>query len=236
MQTQHNTEYSGLSELLNNEVMTNYNEFIVETALQDARSPGEVVDFGAGIGTLALIFQNRFGISCQCVEIDEQNKAFLAERKLRHFNSLEQLEGQSEMIFSSNVLEHIQDDVAVLSSMKEKLKQNGKIYLFLPAKMVLWSPIDEQVGHYRRYELSEIREKCKQVGLKIERLHYADSLGFFAWFMMKWIGYSADKGAGSVKSLKFYDKWIFPLSRWLDRLGLKYFFGKNLVLVAKSAD
>ena len=102
--------------------------------------------------------------------------------------------------------------------------------------MSLWSSMDEKVGHYRRYELSEIRKKCEQVGLKVELLHYADSIGFFASFLMKLIGYNSENGIGSVASMKFYDKWLFPVSKFLDLIGLKFLIGKNLIIIARKTE
>ena len=51
---------------------------------------------------------------------------------------------------------------------------------------------------------------------------------------MKIFGYSSENGIGSISSLKFYDEYLFPLSRFLDKCGLKYVFGKNLVLIAEK--
>jgi len=235
-QTEDNTNFSGLKELLNTEVMKNYNEFIVSEAVRHSNGLNQVIDFGAGIGTLSLILKNCYGVDTQCVEIDSENKAYLSRRNLKQFDCLNDIKGKSDLIFSSNVLEHIEDDVSVLVNMKDKLSESGKIYLYLPAKMLLWSRLDEEVGHFRRYEISEIENKCKQAGLKVEFACYADSLGFFASLLMTIIGYNAEGGIGSVGSLIFYDKWIFPLSRMLDRLGFKYLFGKNLIAVVKKAN
>jgi hypothetical protein len=118
--------------------------------------------------------------------------------------------------------------------MKTQLAEGGKIFLYLPAKMLLWSKLDEEVGHYRRYEYTELKEKCEQVGLTIEKLHFADSVGFFASLAMKFFGYDKDGGIGSVSSLRFYDKWILPISIFLDNVGFKHLFGKNIVLVARK--
>ena len=102
--------------------------------------------------------------------------------------------------------------------MKKKLKKGGILYLFLPAKMLLWSKMDEQVGHYRRYEIKDLKKKCEIAGLKIEALHYADRIGFFASFAIKLFGYNKISGIGSLSSLKFYDEWIFPFSKFLDSI------------------
>ena len=226
------TYYSGLEELLNTEVMANYNLFIVNLAMKNADQAKQIVDFGAGIGTLSLIFREYFSIEPLCVESDKKNKDYLLQREFKYFDSLQTISGSVDLIFSSNVLEHIEDDISVLKEMSNKLSINGKIYLYLPAKMILWTSLDQEVGHYRRYEINELKIKCQKVGLKIEKLHYADSLGFFASLAMKIFGYNKDGGIGSVSSLKFYDKWLFPISKFLDTIGLKYLFGKNIILIA----
>ena len=54
--------------------------------------------------------------------------------------------------------------------------------------------------------------------------------------MMKLIGYDKDNGIGSPASLKIYDRYILPFSKFFDAIGLKLLFGKNLVAVAKKID
>jgi len=70
------------------------------------------------------------------------------------------------------------------------------------------------------------------VGLTVEKLHFADSVGFFASLAMKLFGYNKEGGIGSVSSMRFYDKWLLPISIVLDNVGFKYLFAKNIVLVA----
>ena len=61
-QNETNSDYSGLDELLNVEVMKNYNSFIVELAMKHSKNAKRVVDFGAGIGTLSLILKESYSI------------------------------------------------------------------------------------------------------------------------------------------------------------------------------
>jgi SAM-dependent methyltransferase len=232
-QTKENTEYSGLQELLNLEEIKNYNSSIVKESLKNIVSPKNVIDFGAGIGTLSMIFRE-LSINTKCIEIDEVNKEYLIKRNFSVFDSLSQLKDSADLIFSSNVLEHIEDDLSILKELKKKLSPEGKIFLYLPAKMILWSKMDDVVGHYRRYEINDLKKKCEIAGLKIQSLHYADSIGFFASFAIKLFGYNKNSGIGSLSSLKFYDKWIFPLSKFLDSIGFKYLLGKNLILIASK--
>ena len=235
MQNSKNSKYSGVIEKFNMEVMKNYNNHIFEVALNYFKNAKKCVDFGAGIGTLALIFRKKFNINPVCIEIDEDNISYLKRRKFKFFKNLKSAPTENDLIFSSNVLEHIEDDQKTLNLMKKKLKKNGILYLFLPAKMILWSGMDEAVGHFRRYEFKEIKMKCEIAGFKIKKIHYVDSIGFFASLAIKFFGYNINDGLGSKKSIKFYDKYIFPISKIFDMIGFKYLFGKNLLIIAKKS-
>ena len=84
MQDQNNNFYSGLrKELLDLEVMKNYNNAIVRKAFRKITKPGkQVLDFGAGIGTLSNIFRERYNLNPFCLEIDKKNISFLREGNL----------------------------------------------------------------------------------------------------------------------------------------------------------
>ena len=234
MQNSKNQKYSGTVEKFNMEVMKNYNYHIFKLGLNYFKTEIKCIDFGAGIGTLSLIFRKKFNINPVCIEIDQENINYLKKRKFKFYKSLKHAPSKNDLIFSSNVLEHIEDDQSIINLMKKKLKKNGILYLFLPAKMLLWSRMDEAVGHYRRYEFKEIKMKCEKAGFKIKKIHYVDSIGFFASLAIKICGYNTNNGLGSKKSIKFYDKYIFPISKVLDKLGFKHFIGKNLLIVAKK--
>lgn len=234
MQDENNKEYSALKESLNVEVMKNYNNFIASIPMKNIENINQVIDFGAGIGTISLIFREKYKINPICIEIDNKNQKYLLERGLNFFDDLSLIKHKSDLIFSSNVLEHINNDIDILRLIKDSLNIGGRLYLYLPAKKILWSQLDEIAGHYRRYEISEIKQKCEQVGFKVTYAYYADFLGFFASLFMKFSGYNRENGIGSIKSLKFYDKWLFPISVFLDKIGFKYLIGKNLILEAKK--
>jgi predicted SAM-dependent methyltransferase len=59
------------------------------------------------------------------------------------------------MIYSSNVLEHIEDDSRALNEMFAKLQINGKLAIYVPAFMFLFSDLDIKAGHFRRYSKKE---------------------------------------------------------------------------------
>ena len=193
----------------------------------------EIVDFGACIGTLSLIFRNKYKKDPTCIEIDHVNKEYLEKRNFKFFENIDNLPKSPDLIFSSNVLEHIEDDLKIMKSFNKVLDQNGRLFLFVPAKMILWTKLDETVGHYRRYEISKLKSLAIKTGFEIERIHYADFCGFFITLLWKLFD-NNNKSPLSKFSLTFYDNFIFPFSRILDKIGCKYLIGKNIVLVAKK--
>ncbi len=235
MQNEVRTEYSGLNELLAAEkYMKNYNRHIVSFCTDMISTEKSIVDFGAGIGSLSLVIRDMFNISPECVEIDEKNRVFLRDRQFQIYRDIKELNKPVDLVFSSNVLEHIEDDVGALEVVRSKLVERGMLYLYLPALTVLWSELDEKVGHYRRYNKRDLVRKVEQAGFEVQTCHYADSVGFFASLAMKLIGYNEKNGIGSAKSLQFYDSVLFPLSKLVDALGAKFFLGKNIVLIARK--
>ena len=58
-------------------------------------------------------------------------------------------------------------------------------------------------------------------------------LAFFIRFSII-INKKSKRNFANKKSLIFYDRYIFPISSSLDRLGIKFLFEKNIVLVAEK--
>ena len=234
MQTKENTTYGGVEELLLLESMKNYNQAIVKDSLKNISGSDKILDFGAGIGTLSNIFRSEFKKDPICIEIDNLNISYLKKRNLKYQKSLKDLSYKFDLIFSSNVLEHIQDDFKILLELREYLNDNGNIYLYLPAKMILGTKLDQIVGHYRRYEINSLKNLCKKTGYKIKQIHYADCAGFFTTLIWKILNKFIKKSLPSKSALIFYDRFIFPVSRFLDQLGFKYIIGKNIILIAQK--
>ncbi len=136
MQNSTNSKYSGVKEKFNMEVMTNYNNHIFEVAISNFENAKKCIDFGAGIGTLALIFREKFNIDPICIEIDKENIDLLKKRKFKFFKYLKDAPSENDLIFSSNVLEHIEDDQNVLNLMKKKLKKKWNTVSFFTCKNV----------------------------------------------------------------------------------------------------
>jgi len=226
--------YSGKEELEKLEShLENYNNHIVSIFLKHAGPHVKsILDFGAGIGTLSNIWRRlRTDSKISCLEIDRTQQSTLINRG---FSILEYLPNRNvfDYIFTSNVLEHIEDDQKTLDKLFTTLNSGGGIGIFVPANRFIYSITDTKLGHFRRYSKKELINKVSQSGFKIDLCVYVDSLGFFTWLFLKIFKIGLND-SGSVL-LPIYDKFIWPLSKLLDNLGLKYMFGKNLLLLAKK--
>ena len=80
-----------------------------------------------------------------------------------------------------NVLEHIRDDVGVLSSLQRFLEPGGSIVIYTPALNGLFGSWDDYAGHFRRYSKWRLREVFRQAELDTVELRYANLLAIPAW-------------------------------------------------------
>lgn len=226
------TDYAGVSDLwIAEECLRNYNADVVRR-LSGAGSGPDVLEFGAGIGTLANLWHDLTSVKPECLEIDRRMRHVLEARGFICYEDLRAVEGQFDVIYSSNVLEHIDDDVDALKMLNSKLKPNGRIALYVPALMFLYSDSDAAVGHYRRYHRKELVSKLETANFKVEDCYFVDSIGVLAWIVARVRGYKANATNSHKVSLRVYDRYVYPLSRIADALGLKFLFGKNLLAIA----
>jgi predicted SAM-dependent methyltransferase len=208
----------------------NYNAFLEKLVLKYISQKSLILDIGAGIGTFAKKLVRR-GYPVHCIEPDAEQVDQIRKAGLTADISVEDVGDHSvDFIYSLNVLEHIENDVDALKLWRTKLKQGGYILIYVPAFNMLYSSFDKSVGHYRRYRKKMLVNKMESAGFYVEKVRYADSLGFFASLVYKWI----NKGDGKItkSSLIFYDRFVFPFSRLLDFLCCNL-LGKNVFVIGK---
>jgi len=241
-QSPNNPHYSGTQELLDTEAnLIRYSTSIVDKLYSYLElnkvvkeNNGSLLEFGAGIGFLANIFYVRYNIKPTCIEISPDLVRVIRNKNFECYQYLKETTQQYEAIYSSNVLEHIVDDTETLYELNLSLKENGMIGIYVPAHNFLFSSLDKQVGHVRRYSKNELVVKVQNAGFKIIRIQYDDCLGFFASILIKIVGYKNKANLGNSQSLKIYDKYIYPVSRILDNVGASKLLGKNILLIAQK--
>lgn len=151
---------------------------IILRELEEASATGPVLDVGCGTGgTLANLngLGPGFGIdtSVEAVELCHQRSLEVA---LGSGFDLPYADGSFGTVLALDVLEHVDDDVALLRELKRVLCHEGLLLLTVPALPMLWSAHDEANDHRRRYLHSTLTEALQQAGFEPERLSYYNSL------------------------------------------------------------
>lgn len=225
-------EYTGTDNL---EVMAdaiNYNNFLISLIRNEARLGDSIVDFGAGIGTFAKEVSSG-GYQVHCIEPDEHQLARIIESGLNASPDISCLKDCSiDFLYTLNVLEHIEDDISALKICHEKIKPGGDLLIYVPAFQILYSSMDKNVGHCRRYTRNELAEKVRAAGFDVIKNEYVDCAGFIASLLFKALGNSS--GTINRGALIAYDRYVFPLSR-LGDMAFKYVFGKNVFMLARRS-
>jgi len=240
--TMNASAYNGINELKdNNRYLVRYNRDVARmlAGSRGTKNLGRVVDFGSGIGTITqavsdLGHEGTF----YCIEPD----CNLWSHHPSWATCIDKLDNSLtrsiDLVFSSNVLEHIDDDIGILNDIREVLRQDGLLVLYLPAMPVLWTRMDTKVGHFRRYTKKEICLKVKAAGFRILDVKYIDSIGAISTFFFKVVEaarFNSEYKRPSPSILRFYDRFIWPISKLIDPI-IQHCFGKNLVIYVAVQD
>ena len=221
--------YAGIDNLEVMKEAERYNRYLASLIAAELAPHDKVLDFGAGAGTFALPLI-RQGVDVVCVEPDASLGAALRRAGARAVPSLDAVPANSiDLVYTFNVLEHIDDDGAAVCALVDKLKSRGRLLVYVPAFPLLFSAMDRKVGHRRRYRRRQLAELLTGAGLHLVEIAHVDSIGFAASLLYK-VAPGTD-GQPSPLAIKAYDRLLFPLSRVLDRLCYRW-IGKNLRAVA----
>ncbi len=83
-----------------------------------------------------------------------------------------------DAIVATDILEHLDDDLAALYEFKRILKPGGVAVITVPAYQFLWSEHDVALMHRRRYVAGQLGKRVDEAGLERVRLGYALSFLF----------------------------------------------------------
>ena len=198
-----------------------------------------IVEVGCGIGNFTKLLLDRelvVAVDCEeaCVESLRERypgqrnlQAFACDAGSARFRELSRFRPDS--VVCVNVLEHIEDDREALRAMAEILAPGGVVVLLVPAFRALYGPIDQNLGHYRRYRQSEIVRLAEDAGLAIDKLHYVNAVGFFGWWMNARVLKRETQSDGQIA---VFDRWLVPIFSALES-AVKPPFGQSLLAVLR---
>ncbi len=142
------------------------------------------------------------------------------------------LEEKFDTIICSNVLEHIENHEQALKHMKQLLKPDGKLVLLVPSNPLIFSGLDEDLGHFRRYTEEELRRVMGAAGFTIHRLFPHNLVGALGW---AWAGKICGRRTLRPSDTKTFDKLV-PFLKVIDPWLTIPAGGVSLIAIASPAE
>jgi SAM-dependent methyltransferase len=179
--------------------------------------------FGSEISSGGLAYAGR---RVQCAELFQMDARAIPFRD--HF----------DVIGAFDVLEHVEDDLAVLKQAHTALRPGGNLIVTVPQHAFLWSPADEHARHVRRYERRELRDKLEHSGFTIVMVTSFVSLLLPLMFASRRLrgGKSdfdvmAELRVAPLTNVVLAS--VLALERALIHCGMRFSFGGSLLAVAR---
>lgn len=158
---------------------------------QFARHLGQsVLEVGCGTGNFTtLIAESGHGVTGIDISADYVK---LAQSRLNRFADARvycddattaQWTDTFHSVVLLDVLEHIKNDAEFLNRLSLALKPGGRLIVKVPAGPYLYSPMDEAIGHYRRYDKPSLANTIAAAGLSVVEMSYFNLPGILGWWL-----------------------------------------------------
>jgi SAM-dependent methyltransferase len=215
-----------------------YHRFLWDTVSD--YSGNRVVEMGSGIGNITQFFLDREHVWATDVGAD-----YLRGLRTRYegrpnidillldltqpisADNAGAVEEQADTAVAFNVVEHLEDDLLALRTIRQTLQPGGRLLLVVPAHPFAYGALDKDLEHFRRYTRAGLEAVLREAGYEIESTTRANSIGLFGWWFNGRI-----LRRGHVPSFQAkINNLMVPLLR-LERM-LHIPFGLSLVVVAR---
>ena len=150
-----------------------------------------------------------------------------------------------DRVVTSEVLEHIQNDVAAIAELHRVLKPGGTLAVTVPTwwpEKINWMLSDEYHapksvgGHVRIYSATELKAKLRSAGLDVEGSHHAHALHSPYWWLKCAVGPRNDDHPLVTKYRKFLEWDIMerPMVTRAAERALSPLLGKSFVVYSRK--
>jgi 2-polyprenyl-3-methyl-5-hydroxy-6-metoxy-1,4-benzoquinol methylase len=132
-----------------------------------------LLDVGAGAGWFSRWLLRR-GTAAHAVCVDpgypEDREEIVEGRPILFRRSVEATD--ADVVLLMDVLEHVDDDVKLLSDYMRIARPGTRFFITVPAFMFLWSAHDDYLEHRRRYTLDQLLRTVEKSGASTISTHY----------------------------------------------------------------
>ncbi len=145
-----------------------------------------IMDVGAGSGVFSRML-TQAGVAAEAVCVDPNySDDWIAGRvngAIRYVRSASECD--ASLVLMIDVIEHVDDDVALIAEYVRLSKPGTRFLISVPAFNFLWSSHDEFLEHRRRYTLETLERSVRAAGLQPKSLRYFFGLLFPAVAAMR---------------------------------------------------
>lgn len=212
--------YQGKTTLEVLEWAKNYNKWIVSNFSAFVKSP--FIEIGAGMGTISDHFLDRKKVH---ITDSDTHLVGILQKKYKSKNNVivqtiditkpipKSMQNKFSSVLLVNVLEHIENDSRALKNIFALLKPSGKLLLLVPAKQFAFTKLDASLGHKRRYEKDQLKNKLLSQGFVINHMYFFNIVGLLSW----WMRAKIERNHKELKGyqIKFFEM-VVPVLRVLE--------------------
>jgi len=83
-----------------------------------------------------------------------------------------------DLVLATDVIEHVDNDLAALREIRRVLRQGGRALITVPAFSCLWGPQDDVAHHKRRYLRGQLLDTIRLANLQMRRSFYFNYILF----------------------------------------------------------
>jgi SAM-dependent methyltransferase len=134
------------------------------------RAP-RVLDVGAGDGYLIHALHSALGFQqsvAQDIHLTESLARQLSKPGVEFVRELSDPAYRAELILLLDVIEHVEDPVALLSQLRrERLAPGGRMLITVPAFQRLYTEHDRALKHFRRYSRAQLLTEARSAGFEV---------------------------------------------------------------------
>jgi len=134
----------------------------------------KILDVGAGLGWFSQwMLRNGYAQSAICVDPGYENESSETLENGCTIDYVHRItESDADLVLLMDVLEHVDDDVALLKEYWDKAASGAVFIITVPAFEFLWSAHDDYLEHRRRYTTKRLGETIRAAGAEPQELHY----------------------------------------------------------------
>ena len=128
----------------------------------------KILDYGTGVGNNIRLLKN-FSNNISIFDKNKKMLNFLAKKEKIFIYSKRR---KYDLIFLTDVLEHIKEDKKIFNRLLQNLNNNGFIFITVPAYQFLFSSKDKVLKHFRRYNLKQLQKVCSNKKVFVKKISY----------------------------------------------------------------